>query len=242
MASQPSSVAGPRWPRTLLAALFLYVVVIGAWMLTGLGGARTQHYLGLLADGPPCLAAVLLAAATARQVARGALKRAWWCVVGALALYLGGTIIAAAEWLRERDPFPGFADWYFVAFYPAFFAAVLFFIRARAGRVPWVRLALDVVILAVGFGASFWFLVIRPAEARADVEFLKEALSQAYVALNCALVLSLGLLLLTGPETPGGRRVPLLLLLGCTTMFLGDIVWVLAKVGGDYLPGGLQDV
>ena len=109
-------------------------------------------------------------------------------------------------------------------------------------RVPWARLALDVMILAVGFGASFWFLVIRPAEVQADVEFLKEALSQAYVALNCALVLSLGLLLLTGPETAGSRRVPLLLLLGCTTMFFGDIVWVLGKVGGDYLPGGLQDV
>jgi diguanylate cyclase (GGDEF)-like protein/PAS domain S-box-containing protein len=234
--------AGPRWPGALLAALFVYVVVVGTWMLTGLGGARTQHYLGLLADNLPCLAAVVLAAATARQVPRGALQKAWWCLAGALGLYLAGTVIATAEWLRERDPFPGFADWFFVAFYPAFFAAVLFFIRARAVRVPWARLALDVIILAVGFGASFWFLVIRPAEAQADVEFLKKVLSQAYVALNCALVLSLGLLLLTGPETPGSRRVPLLLLLGCTTMFLGDIVWVLAKVGGDYLPGGLQDV
>ena len=37
----------------------------------------------------------------------------------------------------------------------AFVAAVLFFIRARAVRVPWTRLALDVIILAVGFGASF---------------------------------------------------------------------------------------
>jgi diguanylate cyclase (GGDEF)-like protein/PAS domain S-box-containing protein len=234
--------AVPRWPGTLLAALLVYVVVVGAWLLTGLGGARTQHYLGLLADGPPCLVAVVLTAATARHMARGALKRAWWCVAGALALYLVGTIIAAAEWLRDRDPFPGFADWFFVAFYPAFFAAVLFFIRARAVRVPWARVVLDVVILVVGFGASFWFLVIQPAEARANVEFLKEALSQAYVALNCALVLSLGLLLLTGPETARSRRVPLLLLLGCTTMFLGDIVWVLGKVGGDYLPGGLQDV
>ena len=90
----------PRWPGTLLAALLVYVVAVGAWMLTGLGGARTQHYLGLLADGPPCLVAVVLTAATARQMARGALRRAWWCVAGALALYLVGTIIAAAYWLR----------------------------------------------------------------------------------------------------------------------------------------------
>ena len=211
-------------------------------MLTGLGGAATQHYLGLLADGPACLAAVVMAGMTSRRLTRGALKTAWSCVTAALALYFAGTVIAAVSWLFDRDPFPGPADVFFLAFYPAFFAAVLFFVRARAMRVPWARLALDVVILAVGFGASFWFLAIRPAAVQAEVEFLKQLLSQAYLALNCVLLLSLGLLLLTGPDSAGGRRVPLLLLLGCTTMTLADIVWALAKVGGGYLPGGLQDV
>jgi diguanylate cyclase (GGDEF)-like protein/PAS domain S-box-containing protein len=40
----------------------------------------------------------------------------------------------------------------------------------------------------------------------------------------------------------GGRRVPLLLLTGFATMFLGDILWSLAKVRGYYLPGQFQDV
>jgi diguanylate cyclase (GGDEF)-like protein/PAS domain S-box-containing protein len=40
----------------------------------------------------------------------------------------------------------------------------------------------------------------------------------------------------------GSRRIPLALLMGFTTMFLGDILWALGKVGGGYLPGGLQDV
>ncbi len=236
------SPARPRWHGTLLAALLVYVVTVSAIMLSGAGGSNTQHYVGLLADGPACFAAVILAGATARRLRKGALKTAWWCVTAALALYLVGTIIATVSWLVERDPFPGPADIFFLAFYPAFFAAVLFFVRARAMRIPWARLALDVVILAVGFGASFWFLVIRPAEVQADVEFLKEALSQAYVALNCVLLLALGLLLLTGPDRAGARRVPLLLLFGGAIMFLGDIVWALAKVGGGYLPGGLQDV
>ena len=47
----------------------------------------------------------------------------------------------------------------------------------------------------------------------------------------------LGVLLLTG-----GRRVPLLILSGFATMFLGDILWSLAKVRGYYLPGQFQDV
>ena len=53
------------------------------------------------------------------------------------------------------------------------------------------------------------------------------------------LLLAFGVLLLT---EAGSRRIPLALLGGFTTMFLGDILWALGKVGGGYLPGGLQDV
>jgi len=51
-----------------------------------------------------------------------------------------------------------------------------------------------------------------------------------------------GVLVLTGAGNVGGWRVPLLLLSGFATMFLGDILWSLAKVRGYYLPGGFQDV
>lgn len=210
-------------------------------MLSGIGGPEAQQYVGYLADGPACLAALVMAAATARHLPRGPIKNAWRSLAAALTIYLIGTAIAVSEWLQGGDPFGGPADWFFLGFYPAVFAAVLFFVRAQARRVPWGNLALDVVILAVGFGASFWFLVIRPAEMHAHVDFVKLALSQAYVALNCALVVSMGMLLLK--EAQGGaRRVAMLLLLGCTTMFLADIAWALGNVTGAYLPGGLPDV
>ncbi|MCC7033335.1 MAG: EAL domain-containing protein [Acidobacteria bacterium] len=231
-----------RWPGVLLAALLVYVVAVSAWMLSRAGGDQLQHYLGLLADGPACLAGVVLAAVTARGLPRGPLRAAWQAITLALALYFVGTVVAVTSWLLDRDPFPGPADVFFLAFYPAFFAAVLFLVRAWNMRVPWAHLALDVVILVVGFGASFWFLAIRPAEAQAELDLLKHVLSQAYVALNCILVLAFGLLLLTGAEGGVERRVSLLLLAGCTTMFLGDIVWALAKVSGGYVPGDLQDV
>jgi len=53
------------------------------------------------------------------------------------------------------------------------------------------------------------------------------------------VLLMLGVLLLTGAE---GRRIPLLLMTGFATMFLADILWSLAKVGGYYVSGDLQDV
>jgi diguanylate cyclase (GGDEF)-like protein/PAS domain S-box-containing protein len=208
-------------------------------MATGWGGAGTQHYLGLIADTPANLVAVLLAAGAARYLPRGPLQAAWRCMAVALTLYFVGTVIGMLSWLRGIDPFPGVADVFYVAFYPAVFAAVYFFIRARAMWIPWGRLVLDAAIFVVGFGAFFWFLVIRPAAAAAEIDFIKQALSQSYLALNCVLLLAFGILLLTDASN---QRVPLLLLGGFITMFLGDILWALAKVGGGYLPGGLQDL
>ena len=105
-------------------------------------------------------------------------------------------------------------------------------------RVPWVQLSLDATIFVVGFGAFFWFLVIRPAASATEVDLLRQALSLGYAALDCVLLLMLG----SAACCTGGRRVPLLLLIGFATMFLGDILWSLAKVRGYYLPGQFQDV
>ena len=234
--------AVPGWVDTLFYGLAIYIALGAAAMLTGLGGPTITHYVGLLADTPANVANLVIAAAAAHHTRRGKQRTAWVWVSIALGLYCIGSIIAQASWLHGRDPFPGPADIFFTAFYPALLLASLYMIRAAAVRVPWVQLFLDATIFVVGFGAFFWFLVIRPAASDTEVDFLKHALSQAYAAMDCLLLLMLGVLLMTGARSPGGRRVPLLLVSGFTTMFLGDILWSLAKVGGYYLPGGIQDV
>ncbi|HYL03425.1 MAG TPA: EAL domain-containing protein [Steroidobacteraceae bacterium] len=234
--------AVPRWVDRLFVALAAYVAVGSAWMLTGFGGPGVTHYVGLLSDAPAALASVVIAAAAARQVAPGTLRAAWIALAVALGLYLIGTVIGEISWLRGRDPFPGPADLFYCTFYLALLAAALLLVRAASVRVPWIQLALDSTIFVVGFGTFFWFLVIHPATAHAKVEFLKEALSQAYVALDCIMLLVLGMLLLTGGRSGAARRVPVLLLTGFAAMFLADILWSLAKVRGYYLPGGFQDV
>ncbi len=240
MATTPGdSNSVPRWMSRLLLALVVYVVGTSLWMMTGAGGARAQHYVGLLADGPANLVAVIMTFAVARRLPRGSLRIGWGLIAAALALYFVGTVIGQESWLRGVDPFPGPADLFYLAFYPPAFAAVLFLARARLMRMPWVRLALDGVIFVVGFGAFFWILVIRPASTASEVDMVRQALSQSYVVLNCLLMLAFGVLLLTEADN---RRIPLALLAGFTTMFLGDILWALGKVGGGYLPGGLQDV
>ncbi len=227
----------PRWVDAVTVALILYTLVGAVWMLAGFGGPQITHYVGLLSDLPAALMCVVVTVATARNVERGPLRSAWGFLALALGLYLAALTIGTTSWLRNVDPFPGPADFFYCGYYAALTLAALYLIRGAAMRVPWIQLSLDGTIFAVGFGAFFWFLVIRPAASVSEVDFLRQALSLGYAACDCILLLMFGMLLLTG-----ARRVPLLILAGFATMFMGDILWSLAKVQGYYLPGQFQDV
>jgi diguanylate cyclase (GGDEF)-like protein/PAS domain S-box-containing protein len=219
-----------------------YVILVAVWMVAGFGGPLVTHYVGLMSDAPAALAAIVVIAAAARHAARGPLRAGWSALAIALALYLVGEVIGVSAWLRGHDPFPGPADVFYASFYLVLAAAALCLIRAAAVRVPWAHLSLDAAIFVVGFGAFFWFLVIRPAAAHTEVDFLRQMLSVGYLGLDCVLLLMLGVLLIAAAGSAGGWRAPLLLLAGFAGMFLGDILWSLAKMRGYYLPGQFQDV
>jgi len=240
-ARSPRLVAEPGWVDRLIIAFAVYVAVGAVWMLSGAGGPKVSLWLGLLYKMPAEVVATVVVLATARRMVPGPLRSAWWCLVAALTLYLIGDCIGLASWLMRVDPFPGPSDILYCAFYVPLAAAALWLIRAAAVRVPWVQLSLDTTIFVVGFGAFFWFFVVQPAAIHAQLGIMKEALSEAYLALDSFCLLILGVLLLTGSGN-GGWRIPSLLLTGFATMFLGDILWSLAKVRGYYLPGGVQDV
>jgi diguanylate cyclase (GGDEF)-like protein/PAS domain S-box-containing protein len=208
-------------------------------MLYGVCGKQVTHYVGLLSDAPADLVATTVAIAAARRASSGVLRRAWYWLAVAFGLYLIGTLITIQSWLQARDPFPGPADFFFPAFYVAMFMASLLLIRAAAIRVPWAQLCLDATILVIGFGAFFWFLVIHPAALHSQLDTLKQGLSAAYAGLDCVVLLMLGMRLLTGAQE---RRVPLLLIAGFASMFIADMFWSLAKMGGYYASGDLQDV
>ena len=240
--SNHKSGAPPVWIDRLCIGLVIYVIVCAVWMLTGIGGERVRHYVGLLADTPASLTALIVTITATRRMAAGMTRTAWACLSMALALYLVGTTIGVVSWLHGRDPFPGSADFFYLAFYPFFMTAVGLMIRAAAVKIRWTQFLLDATVLVAGFGAFFWFLIIRPASSSTEIDLLKYTLSQVYIALNCLLVLALGVLLLAGAGNRSLRSVPLLLTLGFTTMLLGDVMWSVAKITGHYLSGDLQDV
>lgn len=237
-----SANTSPRWIDTLCIGLMVYVFLCAAWMLTGLGGERVTHYVGLLADPPALLISMLIAVAAARRLPKGAPRSAWRLLSAALAMYLIAETVGVTSWLHGRDPFPGPADGFYLAFYIALLAAVGFMIRAATVQIRWGPFLLDAVILVTGFGAFFWFLVIRPAASVHEVNVVKDALSQTYIALNCIVLLTLGVLLVAGTTDSRGQRIALLLSIGFAMLFLADILWSVAKIRGQFLPGAVQDV
>ena len=232
----------PSWVNRLIIVFAIYVVAGAAWMLSGAGGPKVTFYVGLTYKLPAEIAFISVAAATALRMAPGALRSAWWSLASALALYFIGDLIGFVSWLLGHDPFPGPSDFLYCAFYVPLAAAALWLIRAAAVRVPWLQLSLDTTIFVIGFGAFFWYLVVEPAAMHAQLGIIKEALSEAYLALDSFCLLVFGVVLLTGSSHAGGWRIPFLLLIGFATMFLGDIIWSLGKVRGYYVPGGVQDV
>ncbi len=238
-ASPQGVFSAPRWVDSLFIGLLAYVGICAVLMLGGIGGSQVTHYVGILSDTLPNLAAVIITSAASNRCRSSRSQFAWMTLCVALTLYLVGTLIAVSSWLRGVDPFPGVSDIFYCAFYPAMLTAAFLLIRASSIRVPWIQLSLDATICVVGFGTFFWFLVIRPAAGHSEVDTIKQALSQAYAWLDCIVLLLLSVQLLTGS---GGRRIPLLLMSGFATMFLADILWSIAKVGGFYVSGDLQDV
>ena len=232
----------PAWVSRLIIAFAIYVAVGAAWMLSGAGGPRVTFYVGLTYKLLAQLAFLAVALAAARRMTPGPLRSAWWSLIAALALYFVGDFIGFVSWLFGHDPFPGPSDILYCAFYLPLAAGALWLIRAAAVRVPWAQVSLDTTIFVIGFGAFFWYLVVEPAAMHAQLGVLKEALSEAYLALDSFCLLLFGVLLLTGSANAGESRVPLLLLTGFGTMFLADIIWSLGKVRGYYVPGGVQDV
>ena len=233
---------GAGWTGALAVGLFAYIVLAILMILVGRTGGPFFEIFRLYCDAPACIAAVILAAVAARKATSPAVRRTWWYLTAAIFVYTLGNLQNSTYWLFGLDPFPSFGDAFFIGFYPLLFAAILNVLRAADVRVQWGRLALDATILMLGFGTFFWYFVIAPTSAvERDPDVVKYVLTQSYIALNCIMLLALGILLLHSGGGPIHRRTLVLLTIGFSAMFLADIVWALSKVTGTYFPGGLSD-
>ncbi len=233
---------GSGWTGLLAVALFVYVPVSMLLLLGDRWGGRPLEIFNLYSDSAASIVVTLLAWAAAQDASNPSTQRAWQLLTIALFSYCLGNLTHSTYWLFGADPFPSIADLLFLAFYPLVFGAMFTVLRGGGVKVQWGRVGLDALILALGFGAFFWFFVIGPtAAAQRDPDLLKFALAQSYVVLNCMTLLACGVVLMHSESTPVPRRVLMLLTLGFASMSVADILWAMSKVEGSYVPGGVSD-
>jgi diguanylate cyclase (GGDEF)-like protein/PAS domain S-box-containing protein len=242
-------IAAPRepfaagWTGGLVVGLAIYslaTILSTAWSPETI---RSFEIFSLFSDVPTYLGATLLAATAAHSSLDPQARRVWQLLTAALVLYNAGNLQNSISWYFGHDPFPSIGDLFFLAFYPMLLTAVLAIVRAGAVRVPWGRLALDGMILALGFGAFFWFFVIRPSSlASSDPDVIRTVLAQTYIVMTCLMVLTFGVFLMNVGTGPLARRTLMLMTIGFSFMFLGDIVWAILKVTGQYVIGSLSDL
>ncbi len=190
-----------------------------------------------MSDQPAAFAAALLAIVAVRSTRQPAARKTWKFLAAAIVIYNLGNLVDAYLRIADLTPFPSLADLFYLSFFPVLIAGIFVSLRASSLRVSWGRLLLDSLILVLGFGTFFWFFVISPAAAANEEELARFVLTQVYIALDCLMLMAIGVLLMNATAARCARRRSRCWPAGFGFMFLGDIVWAASVVVGQYISG-----
>jgi len=230
------------WTGAVAIGVIVYIAAAIFVTVANLESSPTLDFYLEVSDLPASLATALLAIVAARTAAQPVARRAWKFLAAALVIYNLGNLVDAGFRIAGLDPFPSVGDAFYLAFFPVLLAGFIVAVRASSLRVSWGRLLLDSMILVLGFGTFFWFFVISPAAAASTEQLARFVLTQVYIALDCLMLMTIGVLLMNSTSCPLRRTTLVMLTAGFGMMFLADIVWATSVVMGNYLPGNFSDV
>lgn len=161
--------------------------------------------------------------------------RAWALLAGGLALTTIGHVIWYWFDLTGRDPFPSFADVFYLAAYPLFMAA-LWMLGRQNGRDGGAFI--DALIVGVSAAVLGWALLIAPYMHDPALGMVQLLVSAAYPVADLILLpLILRLLFLYR----AGIRAHQFLLAGMLAYFMADVLYAHGNSVGWYVPGGVTD-
>ena len=225
------------WTGAVAIGTIAYVAAAIWFTLSDLPPSPALDFYRLISDQPAAFAATLLAIVAARSAQQPAARRTWKFLAAAIVTYNLGNLIDAFLRIADLTPFPSLADLFYLAFFPVLISGIYVLLRASSLRVSWGRLVLDSLILVLGFGTFFWFFVISPAAAASEEELARFVLTQVYIALDCLMLMAIGVLLMNATACPLRKTTVALLAAGFALMFLADIVWAASVVVGEYISG-----
>ena len=228
------------WGNLLILGLGIWVLGFLLWEFLAPGSGPGWAPLVDLGFQPVNLAAVVLAWRAARHPALDRRLRRAWAIVGSAFLLFS---VGDAIWLHHDragvDPFPSWADPFYLLFYPVLLWGLLTFPAGIRSRAATVRFWLDAGTVTLGGWMVVWHFALGPA-AVARVGDLPSALALAYPLLDLVLLLGATMMLLgQGDAEPGPQTA--ILALGTFFFIFSDLSFAHLEDQGLYTAGSWPD-
>ncbi|MCJ7795832.1 MAG: GGDEF domain-containing protein, partial [Thermoleophilia bacterium] len=223
----------------LLAWVALFAV---ATYLPGSDSASRRALLDIASIVMPTAAAVLCWLASSPRYSPERRDRWAWRF---FALGFIFSTAAEATWtfyelvLAQESPTPSMADVFYMAFYPAMFAGILFLVRRPPGRFAGVTVMLDSLLFTLGLAGLAWQLVLAPSVTGED-SLLLVAVTVAYPMWDLVLLFALTTLFLSW-RLERVALAPLFLLTSFAVTVLADMIYAWLMLQGEFSTGSSVD-
>jgi diguanylate cyclase (GGDEF)-like protein len=136
---------------------------------------------------------------------------------GQMAAVIGDLVWSYYAFVLHQEPYPSFADFWYLAAYPPLVLGLLQFVRSRTRGD--VETLIDAGMVAAGLGLVFWIFVLQPTAAATSASVLEKFISVAYPAADAVLLALLARMFVgSGARTPSAR----LLGAGALLLFAAD--------------------
>jgi signal transduction histidine kinase len=164
---------------------------------------------------------------------------AWYLLAGGqLSFTIGDAINYTYEWVLHLEaPYPSVADGFYLACYLLLAAGLLLLVRGRAPGRDWASL-IEATIIATGIGMLSWVFLIGPNVRVPGLALPQRLVSIAYPLCDVLLLAVAVRLWRKGGHSTAASR---LLALGLAALLVGDTVYGLSLLAGDWQVGGPVD-
>lgn len=236
---QTQNTTGSRWAAaTRVGAILIAATSIGF----GIALVAERPFESVAVSGVVYIVAAVgsgLIMIAAAHVAAGRSRLAW-TLIGAGILSWGiGEVVWTIQAQVGEIPYPGLADYFYVAGYPLIFAGVIALPYLRPGRFERMRLAIDATVGAMSLAVVMWVTYLN-AVVGPGMDPIESFLNVAYPFGDVLLATALMVLAMRRSEQRLDLRVVLLAGAVATTA-VADVIFSLQSSADLYVEWGWLD-
>ena len=161
-------------------------------------------------------------------------SRLAWCLIGFGILFWGiGEVVWVIQTQAGEIPYPGPADFFYVAGYPLIFAGVIALPYLRPGRFERIRLGIDATAGALSLGVVMWVAYLHDVVGL-GIDPIESFLNVAYPFGDVLLATALMVLAMRRSEQRLDLRI--VLLAGAVALTaVADVIFSLQSSAGTYV-------